>query len=63
MTRIVALLPMKANSTRVPGKNFLNFCGKPLFRWVLDSLLEVPEIDTIVINTDAKEILSKKWAY
>lgn len=59
MTRIVALLPMKANSTRVPGKNFLNFCGKPLFRWVLDSLLEVPEIDTIVINTDAKEILSK----
>ena len=36
--KIVALLPMKARSTRVKGKNFRNFCGKPLFRWILDSL-------------------------
>ena len=57
MTRIVALLPMKANSSRVPGKNFRNFCGKPLFRWVLDSLLKVKEIDAVIINTDARDIL------
>ena len=57
--RIVALLPMKANSTRVKGKNFRDFCGKPLFRWILDSLLAVDEIDEIVINTDAKEILAE----
>lgn len=55
--RIVALLPMKANSTRVPGKNFREFCGKPLFRWTLDTLLRVPEIDQVVINTDARDIL------
>lgn len=57
MTRIVALLPMKANSSRVPGKNFRDFCGKPLFRWVLDSLLNVGDIDTVIINTDAKNTL------
>lgn len=57
--KIVALLPIKANSTRVPGKNFKDFCGKPLFQWILDSLLAVEEIDQIVINTDAKEILIK----
>ena len=56
---IVALLPMKANSTRVPGKNFRDFCGKPLFRWILDTLLEVDEIDKVVINTDAREILAE----
>ena len=56
---IVALLPMKANSTRVPGKNFRDFCGKPLFRWILDTLLEVDEIDKVVINTDAREFLLK----
>ncbi len=56
-TRIVALLPMKANSERVKGKNFREFCGKPLFRWTLDSLLEVGEIDQVVINTDARGIL------
>ena len=55
--RIVALLPMKANSERVKGKNFRNFCGKPLFRWILDTLLEVKEIDRVVINTDARQIL------
>jgi CMP-N-acetylneuraminic acid synthetase len=55
---IVALLPMKANSERVQGKNFRNFCGKPLFRWVLDTLLAVDEIDRIIINTDARQILA-----
>ena len=55
--QIVALLPMKANSERVVGKNFKNFCGKPLFRWVLDTLLSVPEISCVVINTDARDIL------
>lgn len=57
--RIVVLLPMKANSQRVQGKNFRDFCGKPLFRWILDTLLEVEEIDQIVINTDARHILAE----
>ena len=57
--KVVALLPMKANSERVKGKNFRDFCGKPLFRWILDSLLEVGEIDQIVINTDARAILAE----
>lgn len=57
--KIVALLPMKANSERVKGKNFREFCGKPLFRWILDTLLEVEEIDTVIINTDARHILAE----
>lgn len=57
--KIVALLPMKANSVRVKGKNFRDFCGKPLFRWILDTLLSVEEIDHVVINTDARHILAE----
>lgn len=53
----VALLPMKANSQRVPGKNFRDLGGKPLFRWILDTLLQSGEIDKVVINTDARDIL------
>ena len=56
----IALLPMKAHSARVSGKNFREFAGKPLFRWILDTLLEVAEIDKIVINTDARDILAEK---
>ena len=56
--KIVALLPMKKNSERVTGKNFRDLAGKPLFRWILDTLLEVEQIDQVVINTDAREILA-----
>jgi CMP-N-acetylneuraminic acid synthetase len=50
---------MKANSERVRGKNFRIFNGKPLFRWVLDMLLSIDQIDEIVINTDARAILAE----
>lgn len=60
MTRkIVALLPMKANSERVKGKNFRQMAGKPLFQWMLDALLAIPEIEKVVINTDARHILAE----
>lgn len=57
--RVVALMPMKANSERVRGKNFRDFGGKPLFRWMLDTLESVSSINAVVINTDAREILAK----
>ncbi len=57
-SKIVALLPMKANSERVKGKNFRVFNGKPLFCWILDVLLSLKEIDQVVINTDARQILA-----
>lgn len=56
--RTVALLPMKANSERVRGKNFRLFNGKPLFRWILDTLLAVDAVDQVIINTDARGILA-----
>jgi CMP-N-acetylneuraminic acid synthetase len=56
---LVALLPMKAHSQRVPSKNFRDFAGKPLYRWILDTLLSLEEIDLVLINTDARGILEK----
>ena len=50
---------MKANSQRVKGKNFRVLHGKPLFAWILDSLLAIDEIDEVVINTDARHILAE----
>lgn len=61
--KIVALLPMKANSERVKGKNFRDFNGKPLFRWILDTLLGIKDIDKIIINTDARSKLEDAGVY
>jgi CMP-N-acetylneuraminic acid synthetase len=58
-SKIVALLPMKLHSERVKNKNFKKLANKKLYQWILDSLLEVKEIDLIVINTDARELLEK----
>lgn len=57
--KLVALLPMKANSERVKGKNFRALAGKPLFRWILDTLLSIEEIEKVIINTDARAILAE----
>jgi CMP-N-acetylneuraminic acid synthetase len=57
--RIVALVPLKGHSERIPGKNFRPLAGKPLFRWILDTLLSLSEIAEVVINTDARERLAE----
>lgn len=56
---VVALLPMKAHSERVPRKNFRELAGKPAVLWILDTLLSLHEVSTVVINTDAREELAR----
>lgn len=56
---VTALLPMKAHSARVPQKNFRTFIGKPLYRWILDTLLSIDAIDRVIINTDGREELAE----
>lgn len=53
---IVALLPMKGNSERVPNKNLKQFCGRPLYHVVLETLLESKYIEKIIVNTDSEAI-------
>lgn len=54
--RIIALLPMRHTSERVPGKNYRMFAGKPLFEHVLTTLLECDLVNEIVIDTDSPTI-------
>jgi CMP-N-acetylneuraminic acid synthetase len=56
MADVVALLPMKGHSERVPGKNLRPLAGRPLYHWILDTLLSVPSIATVVVDTDSEAI-------
>ena len=56
--KIVALVPMRHHSVRVPGKNYRNLAGKPLFHHIITTLLAVPELDAILVDTDSPEILN-----
>jgi CMP-N-acetylneuraminic acid synthetase len=50
-------MPMRHDSERVPGKNYRPFGdGRPLFHHTLDALVNCPEIDHVVIDTDSPTI-------
>jgi N-acylneuraminate cytidylyltransferase len=54
--KIIALLPMKGHSERVPNKNLRMFNGVPLFHIILKKLDKVELINEIIINTDSNII-------
>ncbi|MBB2145906.1 acylneuraminate cytidylyltransferase family protein [Pedobacter sp. LMG 31464] len=51
--KLTAIVPMRHSSERVPGKNYRDFAGKPLFHHVVETLLACKQIDLIVIDTDS----------
>lgn len=51
----IALVPIKAVSERVPGKNMRDFNGRPLLHYILETLEQIPEIAQISINTDSEK--------
>ena len=55
--KIAALVPMRHHSQRVPGKNFRMIAGKPLYAHIIETLLLVPELSAVVVDTDSNEIL------
>jgi CMP-N-acetylneuraminic acid synthetase len=58
MTKIVALVPMRHHSQRVVGKNYRILGGKPLFYHILNTLLDVPEIAEVVVDTDSPDVIT-----
>lgn len=52
--KIVALMPMKGTSERVPNKNLKSFNGKPLYHIVMETLLKSKYVNQVVVNTDGE---------
>jgi CMP-N-acetylneuraminic acid synthetase len=55
--RIVALVPMRHYSVRVPGKNYRLLAGKPLFHHIIQTLLACPEISQVAVDTDSPVVV------
>lgn len=51
--RVVALVPMRHHSERVPGKNYRLLAGRPLYHHIVQQLLACPYIAQVVIDTDS----------
>lgn len=48
---------MRHHSQRVPGKNYRSLAGKPLYQHIIETLLAVPEITTIMVDTDSEPVM------
>lgn len=58
MKKIIAVMPIKMNNERLPGKNTKLLGGKPLVQYQLDNLLHVEGIDSVNVFCSNEEIVS-----
>lgn len=56
--KILALIPARGGSKRLPGKNKRLLGDKPLIVWSIDAAKGIPEICDILVSTDDPEIAS-----
>ena len=52
----VAIIPARAGSKRIPGKNVRPFCGKPIISYSIKAAIETGLFDKIIVSTDSQEI-------
>lgn len=53
---ILALIPARGGSKRVPNKNIRNLGNKPLINWTIESALSTPELSNVIVSTDDSNI-------
>ncbi|OLS19110.1 MAG: N-acylneuraminate cytidylyltransferase [Candidatus Heimdallarchaeota archaeon LC_2] len=60
---IVAIIPARGQSKRLPRKNILEFCGKPLIAHSIEAANKVEQLDKIIVSTEDEEIalISKNY--
>ena len=56
--RVVAVIPARLASTRLPRKMLREIAGEPLLGWVYQGVNRCSSLDRVVIATDSEEILS-----
>lgn len=64
MCKITAVVPIRSGSQRVKDKNLRPFAGTTLMENKLDTLLKVPELDSIIVNTNSEraiEVVNKRY--
>jgi len=55
--KILGVIPAKANSKGLPGKNIKLFAGEPLIYWTINSAKNSKYIDNIIVSSEDPEII------
>ena len=55
--KIIAIIPARGGSKRLPNKNILPLDGKRLIEWTIEATIKSKYIDTVVVSSDCDKIL------
>jgi len=61
--RILAIIPARGGSKRLPGKNILELAGKAMISWTIEAALNSKYIDDTLITSDCDTILDIAQKY
>ncbi len=54
--KVIAIIPARGGSKRIPNKNIISFCGKPMIAWTIEAALESEIFDQIIVSTECEKI-------
>ena len=60
---IVAIIPARGGSKRIPNKNIKLFCGKPLISYPISMLKSCDLISKVLVSTDSEQIKRESLFY
>ena len=61
--KVIAVIPARLASLRLPRKMLREICGRPLAVWVYQAVRSSPLLDDVIIATDSEEILEACWKH
>lgn len=59
----IAIIPARAGSKRLPGKNIKLLAGKPMIAWTIEAALNSKIFDHVFVSTDGEEIAQVSKEY
>lgn len=59
----IAIIPARGGSKGIPGKNIMNFCGKPLIAWTIEQARNSKQVDEVYVSTDDEVIATISARY
>lgn len=61
--RIIAIVLARGGSKGIPGKNIIDFCGKPLLSWTIEQCAAAKSVTEVWVSSDSSDILDVASQY
>jgi len=59
----IAIIPARGGSKRIPKKNIVDFCGKPMIAWTIEAAIKTGIFKRVLVSTDDAKIADISLKY